>query len=301
MTTEQIKNFLAAAEVLNFHKASSSMFIAQPALSRQIKNLENEIGALLFDRTKKQIKLTDAGVYFKNEMMRIFEHVEQTKKRAGQIHRGEAGEINMGHVSSAMQSVLPPFLRIVKLRHPDLKISLKESACTDILNKVINRELAFGVVPNVLIPNEIEEVVLYKENFVVVMPKNMKVSAQKEERLKDLAKADWILPGAEDSQGYNEILYRLFHKNGFWPKVVFESPNASTNLRLVSEGLGVTIIGKSAIRNVKLNIKHFELTEESPKVEMRFVWLKERKNELKEYIELFVRVFGEVTNGGEEF
>ncbi len=294
MTTEQIKNFLAVAEVLNFHKASSTMFIAQPALSRQIKNLEDEIGAMLFDRTKKQIKLTAAGLFFKIEMKRVLDQLEQTKKRAGQIHRGEAGEIKMGHVSSAMQSVIPPFLMKIKQRHPDLKIALKESACTDIVNKIMNRELDFGAIPNVTVPNEIDEVTLYKENFVVVMPKNFKLSSQKKERLKTLAKADWILPALEDSQGYNEILYRLFHKNGFWPKVTFESPNASTNLRLVSEGLGVTIIGKSAIKNVKLNIKHFEVTDASPKVEMRFVWLKERREELNKYIELFLKLFGEI-------
>lgn len=294
MTTEQIKNFLATAEVLNFHKASSTMYIAQPALSRQIKNLEDEIGAKLFDRTKKQIKLTAAGLFFKSEMKRVFAQLEQTKRRAGQIHRGEAGEISMGHVSSAMQSVLPPFLKTIKQQCPDLKITLKESGCADMLNRIMNRELAFGVMPNVTVPNEIEEVTLYKENFVIVMPKNLKISSEKKERLRALSKADWILPAIEDSQGYNEILYRLFHKNGFWPKVVFESPNASTNLRLVSEGLGVTIIGKSAIKNVKLDIKYFEITEASPKVEMRFVWLKERKEELNEYIELFLRIFGEI-------
>lgn len=294
MTTEQIKNFLAAAEVLNFHKASSSMFIAQPALSRQIKNLEEEVGALLFDRTKKQIKLTAAGVFFKNEMQRVFTQLEQAKKKVSQIHKGEAGEINMGHVSSAMQSILPPFLMTIKQEYPSLKIALKESGCTDMINKILNRELDFGVMPNVMVPPEIGEVTLYKENFVVVMPKNLRLPSQKKERLKALARIDWILPALEDSQGYNEILYRLFHKNGFWPKVAFESPNATTNLRLVSEGLGVTIIGKSAIKNVRLNIKHFEITEASPKVEMRFVWLKERKEELSKYIELFLKIFGEI-------
>jgi len=294
MNTEQIKNFLATAEVLNFHKASSNMFIAQPALSRQIMNLEHEIGAQLFDRTNKQVKLTAAGLFFKNEMSRLLAQLEQAKNRVGQIHRGEAGEISMGHVSSAMQCALPPFLKIIKHRYPKLKITMKESSCTEIVNKILNRDLAFGLIPNVTAPSELEEVTLYRENFVVVMPKDLKISTKKSERIKALAKADWILPALEDSQGYNEILYRLFHKNGFSPRVVFESPNASTNLRLVSEGLGVTIIGKSAIKNVKLNIKHFEITEAAPKVEMRFVWLKERKEELKAYIDLFLEIFRKV-------
>ena len=294
MTTEQIKNFLATAEVLNFHKASRSMYIAQPALSRQIKNLEEEVGAELFDRTKKQIKLTAAGVFFRSEMRRILENLEQAKKRTGQIHRGEAGEINIGHVSSAMQSVLPPFLKKITLSYPDLKIGFLENTNRLIFSKIINRELDFGIVPNAVAPDVLEEVTLYKENFVVVMPRNLKIDLKKKTGIRALANVDWILPAREDGHGYNEILYRLFQRNGFTPRVVFQSPNASTNLRLVSEGLGVTIIVKSAIKNVRLNIKHFELTDLPSKVEMRFVWLKERKDELKEYIELFLKIFGEI-------
>src|SRR5688572_26494893 len=146
MTTEQLKNFVATAEVLNFHKASSNMYIAQPALSRQIKNLEDEIGAELFDRTKKQIKLTAAGVFFRNEAKRLLEQLEQAMKKAGQIHRGQAGEISIGHVSSAMQSVLPSFLKNITLSYPDLKIYLLENTNRLIFTKILNRELDFGIV-----------------------------------------------------------------------------------------------------------------------------------------------------------
>jgi DNA-binding transcriptional LysR family regulator len=294
MTTEQLKNFLATAELLNFHKASDKMYIAQPALSRQIKNLEEEIGATLFDRSKKQIKLTAAGTFFRNEVSRLLEHLEQAKRRSGQIHRGEAGEINIGHVSSAMQSVLPPFLKRITLSYPDLKIGLLENTNRLIFSKIINRELHFGIVPNAVAPDGIEEVTLYKENFVVVMPKNLKVNLKNTAALISLSKVDWILPATEDGHGYNEILYKLFQKNGFTPKVIFQSPNASTSLRLVSEGLGVTIIGKSAIKGVNLNIKHFELTDIPIKVEMRIVWLKERNEELKKYKDLFLHIFSEI-------
>jgi DNA-binding transcriptional LysR family regulator len=294
MTTEQLKNFLAIAELLNFHKASDKMYIAQPALSRQIRNLEQEIGAELFDRTKKQIKLTAAGVFFRNEISRLLEHLQQAKRRASQIHRGEAGEVTIGHVSSAMQSVLPPFLKKITMLYPDLKIGLLENTNRLIFSKIINRELDFGIVPNAVAPDGIDEVTLYKENFVVVMPKNLKVNLKGPAGMKALAKVDWILPATEDGFGYNQILYKLFQKNGFTPNVVFQSPNASTNLRLVSEGLGVTIIGKSAIKGINLNIKYVELTDIPTKVEMRFVWLRERKEELKEYIELFLKLFSEI-------
>lgn len=296
MTTDQLKNFLAVAEVLNFHKASSNMHIAQPALSRQIKNLEDEVGAELFDRTKKQITLTAAGLFFKNEVTRILKHLAQAQKKASQIHRGEAGEITIGHVSSAMYSVLPYFLRTITTSYTHLKIGLLENSCNIIFAKIQDRELHFGIIPNEAGPDGIESTILYKENFVVAMPRSMKISLKKSADLKLLANADWILPAREDGQQYNDLLYRIFQKNGFVPRVVFQSPNASTNLRMVSEGLGVTIIAKSAVKGVNLNIKHFELTDIPAKVEMQFVWLKEREGELKEYIELFLKIFREIDN-----
>jgi len=290
MTTDQLRNFLAVADVLNFHKASSSMYIAQPALSRQIKNLEDEVGAELFDRTKKQIRLTAAGVFFKHEVSRILKHLGHAQKMARQIHRGEAGEITIGHVSSAMYSVLPYFLKTITTSYPHLKIGLLENSCNIIFTKILDRELHFGIVPNEIGPNGIESAMLYKENFVVVMPKNLKVNLKKKVDLKPLANADWILPAREDGQVYNDLLYRLFQKNGFTPRVVFQSPNAATNLRMVSEGLGVTIIAKSVVKGVNLNIKYFELTDVPEKIEMRFVWSKERGEELKEYIDLFLKI-----------
>lgn len=293
MTTDQLKNFLAVAEALNFHRASSSMYIAQPALSRQIKNLEEEIGAELFDRTKKQIKLTAAGVFFKNEVTRILKHLGQAQRKAHQIHRGEAGEIAIGHVSSAMYSVLPYFLKTIKTSYPHLKIGLLENSCNIIFTRILDRELHFGILPNEVGPDGIESAMLYRENFVVVMPKNLKINL-KNAGLKSLANADWILPAREDGQVYTDLLYGLFQKNGFTPKVVFQSPNASTNLRMVSEGLGVTIIAKSAVKGVNLNIQYFELTDIPEKVEMRFVWSKERAEELKEYRELFLEIFGKI-------
>src|SRR5687768_4306819 len=133
-----------------------------------------------------------------------------------------------------MQSVLPPFLKKITTLYPGLKIGLVENTNRLIFSKIINRELDFGIVPNAVAPDVIEETTLYKENFVVVMPKSFKINLKNKAGLKALSKADWILPAKEDGHGYNEILYRLFQKNGFTPRVIFQSPNASTNLRLVS-------------------------------------------------------------------
>ena len=287
MTIDQLKNFIVVAEVLNFRKATEKIYIAQPALSRQIQILETEIGAHLFDRSRKQIKLTTAGEFFKKEAQRIIEQLEQAKKKAAQIHKGEAGEITIGHVSSAMQSVIPGFLKKIQTTVPDLKIGLLEGTNRLIFSKINNRELDFGLVPNAAAPATINGSVVYKENFVLITPGSYNLNKKNFKSIKEYAEANWILPPQTEGHGYNELLYRIFQNHGFTPKVVYESPNSSTVLRLVSAGLGVTVIGKSALNGLDLNIKYVELQKLSEKVEMRLVWLKERENELKEYINLF--------------
>lgn len=287
MTTDQLKNFIIVAEVLNFRRATEKIYIAQPALSRQIQVLEAEIGAHLFDRSKKQIKLTTAGEFFKKEAQRIIEQLEQVKKKTAQIYRGEAGEIAIGHVSSAMQSVIPGFLKKIQTAVPDLKIGLLEGTNRLIFNKINNRELDFGLVPNAAAPATINSSVIYNENFILITPGSYKLSKKTFRNIKEYANDNWILPPQTEGHGYNELLYRIFQNHGFTPRVVYESPNSSTVLRLVNAGLGVTLIGKSALNGLDLDIKYVELSKLSEKVEMRLVWLKERENELKEYIHLF--------------
>ena len=99
MDVNQLRNFLQLAAKLNFRETSNDSYISQPALSRQIQNLEAEIGAMLFKRTTKQVELTVAGQYFQTEMTRLVSNLDTVIRRTAQIHRGEAGEIKRMHGS----------------------------------------------------------------------------------------------------------------------------------------------------------------------------------------------------------
>src|ERR1700733_3805297 len=114
MDIQQINNFLILSETLNFRKAAEQISIVQPALSRQIQLLENEMGALLFNRSKRAVTLTEAGVFFQKEAQRILQDLDKTIIRTAQMHNGEAGEVRITHSSSAMNTVVPAFLLKVK-------------------------------------------------------------------------------------------------------------------------------------------------------------------------------------------
>ena len=274
---------MVVAETLNFTKSTEKLYIAQPALSRQIQLLEREIGATLFDRSKKKVQLTAAGKYFKEEARRIIAQLDLAKRKAQKIQEGKAGEILLGHASSAMQSIIPSLLKKVKTTLPDLKIGLEEGTNRLIFQKLLNREMDFGLVPNAVIPGEMESIVAYRENFVLITPENYKISKKTFTTLKEFRNDNWILPPKNEGYGYVELLDRIFQRHGFLPKVVYESPNSSSVLRLVSAGLGITLISKSSLNNLNLNIKYIEMDQLTEKVEMRLVWLKERDTELSQY------------------
>src|ERR1700712_4029881 len=121
MDIQQLKNFLTLCDTLNFRKAAEQINIVQPALSRQIQLLEQEIGATLFNRTKRAVALTVAGNFFRQETTRIMHDLDKTILYTAQWHNGEAGEIRLTHSSSAMNKVVPSFLVKVKDKWPGLK------------------------------------------------------------------------------------------------------------------------------------------------------------------------------------
>lgn len=287
MRKEQLENFLILTETLNFRKASEKTYIAQPALSRQIQELEKEIGAELFDRSKKQIKLTPAGHFFKEEVPKILRQLNQSIKKTSLIHQGKAGEIKIGHSSSAMHSILPGLLRYFKTEVPELKASLIEGANQLIFDKLNGNEADFGFLPNPLVPEGLSSLTVYNENYVLILPKDHQLNKTNFSSLKDLAQENWILHPVAETGGYMEEIMRIFTRHGFYPKIVHRSPNTSTVLRLVEAGFGIAMMGKSTLKGYDaLKIKSIELTDLSDQLNMELVWKTEREQELKPYLNL---------------
>ena len=287
MDVRQIQNFLILSETLNFRKASEQINIVQPALSRQIQLLENELGALLFNRTKRVVTLTQAGIYFKKEAKRILHDLSTVASRTSQLHTGEAGEIRVTHASSAMNTVLPSFLVKVKQRWPNLKTIVHETSNFRQIEMLVMRETDIGIAPNILIPPEIESRILYKENFALLLPDRHPLSKRNLSGLSVLKTETFILPQLSTGIGYVETILLICQAYGFKPKVAHESAHSMGVLRLVEAGLGVAIEPMSSVRGVKMNVRIIELKNIPQKVEMTLFWLREREAELKRFISIF--------------
>jgi len=287
MDIQQIRNFLTLCDTLNFRKAAEQINIVQPALSKQVQLLESEVGALLFNRSRRTVALTDAGIFFKKEAQRILQDLDKTIVRAKQVHNGEAGEIRVTHSSSAMNTVVPTFLVKVKQKWPLLKTIAQETSNLQQIEMLLTRETDMGVAPNIVLPPEASSKILYTENFVLILPATHPLTTRKLNDLSVLKNETFILPQQATGAGYVETILQICHSNGFHPKVAHESPHSIGVLRLVEAGLGISIEPLSSVRGVNMNIKAIELKNLPQKVSMILFFLREREEELARFIRIF--------------
>ena len=287
MDIQQIKNFLVLCDTLNFRKAAEQINIVQPALSRQIQLLENEMGAMLFNRSTRAVTLTEAGIFFQKEAQRILQDLNKTIIRTKQVHNGEAGEVRITHSSSAMNTVVPSFLVKVKHKWPDLKTIAQETSNFQQIDMLLTRKTDIGVAPNIMLPPEVSSKILYSENFVLILPASHPLSKNKLNDLSVLKNETFILPQLSTGVGYVEAILQICHAFGFEPKIAHESAHSIGVLRLVEAGLGISIEPLSSVRGANMNIKVIELKNLPQKVSMILFWLREREEELSRFIEMF--------------
>jgi DNA-binding transcriptional LysR family regulator len=288
MDLYQLRHFLVVAETRNFRRAAEQINLAQPALSRQIQQIEAETGALLFDRSKRRVELTDAGQFFREQLTEWLAQYDRIVRRTGQMHRGEAGELQIGHASSAMQSVLPGLLRKLRDARPDLHTVLLEESNTVLIEGLLNRRIDLALMPNAHLPAPLTAHTLYRENFVLIVPSDFALTGDDRADLRRCTDQPFILPPLTVGSGYVETIRALCREQGFVPQTAHESAFTASVLRLVEAGLGVAIEPKSSLGGVSLQLKWVELISASQQAEMQLVWHRDRDAELQPLLKLLV-------------
>ncbi len=152
---------------------------------------------------------------------------------------------------------------------------------------LLARKTDMGVAPNIVLPPEVSSKILYKENFVLILPDDHPLSKKKLTDLSVLKNETFILPQLSTGIGYVEAILQICQGFGFKPKVAHESAHSIGVLRLVEAGLGISIEPMSSVRGANMNIKLIELKNLPQKVTMILFWLREREEELSRFIEMF--------------
>lgn len=279
--------FQVVAEELHFSNAAKKLFITQPALSRQIKQLEKILNTTLLKRDKRNVELTKAGMYLLEEAEFLSNHIDYLKKNIQHIQSGGAGELRIGFVGSAMNSVIPGLIASIQEKIPDMHTELTELPNQVQIDRVRNDTLDIGFIRSMRLPNGLEKKHVFKETFSLVLPISHELNQQNFRSVKQLQEESFILFSSQYSHGYFEKIMSIFEDQGFSPKVAHQSVHANTIFRLVEQNLGIGIVPTSLTHGFALNFKCIDLKDIHQRTKLTAIWKKGHKNRLlKSFIEL---------------
>ena len=273
-----LRYFLAVAEDLHFRKAAERLYISQPGLSRQIKQMEEELGFTLFERTNKKVLLTKSGEYLKKEISLILKNLEGIMTHAQYLYEGVEGQIKFGYVGSAMQNVLPDLLLRIREKNKNIHFNLKEMENPDQIDALLAQEIDLGFVRLKRVPRGLKIHLVFEDTFSLVLPKAHPINKENFKNLSQLKKEDFILFEQSYSPDYFDQVMQIFKDSGFLPNISHNTVHASTIFKLVENNFGVSLVPSALQIGYSGNIKFIEMNKIKQRTVLSVAWNSANRN-----------------------
>jgi DNA-binding transcriptional LysR family regulator len=266
------------AATLHFRKAAEQLYISQPALSRQIQQLEQQLGVSLFIRTNKRVALTAAGRFLQQELATVLRQIDNLLDQAKEIGQGVLGSIRLGYVGSAMQNILPELFSQFKAHLPGIQFSLQEMDNQQQVESLLSREIDLGFVRLQKVPATLALRPVWEETFSLVVPLDFPLAKLPLKDLNAFRKASFILFEEDYSPSYYAKVMSIFSDSGFTPIVSHKTVHANTIYRLVENGFGISIVPSSLQLGYQPSVRFVELSEISQRAVLSMVWNRENQH-----------------------
>ncbi len=252
MELRHLRYFAAVADTCHFGQAADRLHVAQPALSYAIRQLESELDATLFHRTTRQVVLTAAGEYLREEAARILDDVDDVKRGVRRVATGSAGLVRLGLTGSATISHLPRIVRAIRSELPDVALEIEAEVPTpahcDALRMGV---LDLGVLRPPALGDGLELRTIASENLVLAVAANHRLAGESVVAMTDLRDESFIVYQTRES-AINAAVARSCQEVGFIPRVEHLAPGTLVLLAFVAAGLGVAVIPES-VRQLTLH------------------------------------------------
>lgn len=284
----QLRYFIAVAENLHFRKAAEQLFISQPGLSRQIQQLEENIGVTLFERHNRKVELTTAGSYLYNEVDILLKNLKSIIHHTQLVDTGHEGNLRLGYVGSAMHSTIPKMFLTIREHYPKVLFDLKEMDNKEQIKGLLSFDIDLGFVRLERVPKQLELLPLFTETFSLVLPIDHHITEENFKGLSELVDEKFILFDPSYSESYYEKVMRLFDEAGFAPQIAHQTIHASSIYRLVENNFGVSIVPSSLQSGYDMNVKFIELKQTTERTTLSLVWNQENRNPI---LSLILRLF----------
>lgn len=270
-----IRYFIAVAEYLNFSKAAEQLHIAQPPLSRQIRQLEDDLGVALFLRNKRRVELTKAGVAFLEEARRLIVQVGHAAEAARHAQEGESGIVRIG-IGSGLGGAVSKVVFEHRRQWPIIDIE-----CRDVFSNLQNEALRKGEIDVGFLRPPVDRVnldceLLFEEEFVVVLPRKHRLAKRRLLTLKEVAHEPLIIFDRNLSSGLYDKILALYSRQGLTPRLIPTRVEAHEEAGAIMVASGKAIfMGAGAIVNrsvAGLDLVSVRLKEPEARIEVYVAW-----------------------------
>ncbi|MDT2004369.1 LysR family transcriptional regulator [Rhodococcus jostii] len=251
MEISQITAFLAVAEELHFGRAAQRLHSAQPPLSRTIRQLEKQLGATLFERNTRNVRLTPAGEALLGPAREILDACRLAEIAVAAAGRGQVGRVRIGFAGVSSHLLIGRWAKLVRHTNPGIEFVLDSSAfASEALNKLLDGTLDIGLVRWIFTPPGIASRVILNEDFMVALPADHPLAGRDDVRIEELANEPWVTLPADPGSALRDSLQRAAHDAGFTPRIVQSAPDSMALMALVSAEVGCALTVSSVAENV---------------------------------------------------
>lgn len=281
MELRHLRYFVAVAEELHFTRAADRLNIAQPPLSQQIHQLENELGVQLFHRTKRQVELTTAGKILLKNTYKILNDIEKACDSAQRAHRGEIGKIIVGFTGTAILDILPNLSQHYRTRLPLVDLTVFQLSSTEQIHSLLNGEINIGILCAPVQNSELNFEVIRQEPFIIAMPENHPLASKSAPiEVQELSKELFIMTPRKAGQIYYDMIINICHSAGFSPHITQEVHELLTSISLVAAGMGVALVPHS-IHNFQIKgVVYRQLKNSVSTLKTALAWRNDEKSPL---------------------
>jgi DNA-binding transcriptional LysR family regulator len=284
----QLRAFVTVAEERGFTRAAGRLNTGQPALSRVIRQLEEQLGVRLFERDTRGLELTPAGVHMLDRARALIAEATDAAQEAKRIADRNTGRLAIGFIGTISHRLLPDALRRLHAEAPGLQVELNEMCATLQVEALRHRRIDIGLMgwfDTLPQADELESQPLIGLPLTVVLSPGHTLSALDSVPLRSLRDENWLLTEPANAPGYNPWLLGLAQAEGFTPRVTRETGRAPTVLNYVALGEGITIFPQP-VSELWGGAFTWRLLLDTPSYPLRAVW---RRGEKRGAIERFVR------------
>jgi DNA-binding transcriptional LysR family regulator len=269
MELRQIRSFLLIAETLHFGRTAEMIHLSQPALSLQIRALEDEIGVRLFERNRRKTALTAAGAAFREDATGALLRLDQAVHKAKLAANGKLGILRIGFVSTAGNEIVPAIIRQFRELNAEVEFFLRNILTMDQIQMLEAGSLDIGFLRLPIGEHSgLEVVTVHREPFVLVVPSSHKLAKRKRVRLREVSGQDFVMYERTYAPGFHDLIFGMLRDAGIIPKVCQTAGEMPMLISLVDSGVGVAILPASAVKRSVASVVACEIADKIPMSEI---------------------------------